>query len=136
MREFGAFVVCWVTAILINHFAMVSFTGFPPAAEVLEWRVIVLFAVFSGPVIAIGGLLLGLPAVHLARGRTQSAEWSRLAIFGLLAGAIWAAIIAVIIARGDPVAMLSLGAGGAAAGLICGLIWWALVERHRKEMDA
>jgi hypothetical protein len=121
-------------AVLTNHMALASMNGLPPSAEMLDWELLVLVAIFSGPPIAIGGLV-AQAAMRLLRRYGQAFSWYKLALVGLPTGAVWATLVSTVLFSAEPMLVFVLTIGGALAGALCGSTWWLLVERHRASAD-
>jgi hypothetical protein len=94
--------------------------------------------IFSLPLVALGGLLFGMPIAFALKTRKVSG-YSKWPAVGAIAGALFSILIMAVVGGLPPSAPHALAMGwlGIPPGLAAGLYWWAAVGRREQiEGDA
>jgi hypothetical protein len=94
-------------------------------------------SLFSLPIVAVGGLLIGMPIAFAlkAQGVTGSPKWG---VAGATAGAVYSLLIALAADGLPPSSLDALAMAwlGIVPGSVAGLYWWRAVGRHELSESA
>lgn len=116
-------------------FALFGMLGRDRFVSQTEWldiaKVVVGYTVFMLPFVAIGGVIVGLPAAMMLRRFHVSNLVAWLLVGSIAGGAVSFAILGSLAVKLTTDVVIWAAAIGVTPGLVAALIWWRIAERHQ-----
>ena len=94
---------------------------------------LILISIFMFPVVVIGGVLAGVPALMLARYLGHSKSVTKLMAYGTLSAFSFGGVVTSIMGGFREFWDLRLPTAAAVAGLLSSAVWFIFVERYHEE---